>query len=652
MPFDQAASDEIMARIRASTKTKKPTTSSEQDQPKPPPIGALRHAIAFARHHFRVFPAQNIDNDGYCSCGATGCASGGKHPRYKGWQAEATTDEVVIHNWWQSTPQANIGIACGQGSDLTVLDVDGDEGRDTLRNLELEHGELPLTQMALTGSGGNHYLFKHVPGLKNEVKFAPGLDVRNDGGLIIGAGSRNANGNYAWEIGYSPRDTERAEMPGWLADLIRKAGAPSNGHKPAMDTEIVWEGIPEGKRDQEIWKYSCKMRSLGFPLSDALEAIRKVAARCKPVFEKDIAEEKVQRAYKNYQPNEDRTPEEPEDPFADALPIDAFKAYEIMRAEPREYSFGGLVKWGATAGITGLMASGKTTLMINVVEGWATGQSVIERACMQSRTLVVASPKEYDNWVETIGLWGLEDKVFIIESPKVHFGDPHKTALWFETMMERFSCRTFALDTLFDFYGTSPNYGGDINRTAMNEQAPLIMAVRARNYSGIVGAHMPKTEARAIDPRDPEEAMAGASGWWAQHRMRIALRRKANGVIAIISGKGGYGDTPILEEHLLKYDEATRRVTLGGLFSKHLGEAALPSVLETLRALGKWTALSKLMTEMARGEKWIRPGLKEGIKQGLIYCNGKSTRQRRWIAAGVQDDEDQESPEPKQSTLV
>jgi hypothetical protein len=63
-----------------------------------------------------------------------------------------TTGELV-----EAMAQANVGVKCGRDSDLTVLDVDGDAGRETLRDLEMEHGELPETPIAITGSGGAHF---------------------------------------------------------------------------------------------------------------------------------------------------------------------------------------------------------------------------------------------------------------------------------------------------------------------------------------------------------------------------------------------------------------------------------------------------------------------------------------------------------------
>ena len=119
----------------------------------------LAYAIAYARHGFRVFPCHEIESDGECSCGKLGCSSAGKHPRIAAWQDEATTDDNrIIRTWWGKWPNANIGVACGAASNLLALDVDVKNGHDgiaSLRDLELENGELPCGPIALTPTGGN-----------------------------------------------------------------------------------------------------------------------------------------------------------------------------------------------------------------------------------------------------------------------------------------------------------------------------------------------------------------------------------------------------------------------------------------------------------------------------------------------------------------
>ena len=70
---------------------------------------------------------------------------------------DATTDTILINRWWTELPTLNIGLATGDESGFFVLDADPDKGGDeSLRRLEQEHGALPQTRVAISGSGGTH----------------------------------------------------------------------------------------------------------------------------------------------------------------------------------------------------------------------------------------------------------------------------------------------------------------------------------------------------------------------------------------------------------------------------------------------------------------------------------------------------------------
>ena len=79
-----------------------------------------RAARAAARAGFRVFPIRPRS----------------KFPAIKGWQEKATTDKKAIDSFWAGHPDANIGVAAGGKLGLFVLDVDGDDGRQSLAELK------------------------------------------------------------------------------------------------------------------------------------------------------------------------------------------------------------------------------------------------------------------------------------------------------------------------------------------------------------------------------------------------------------------------------------------------------------------------------------------------------------------------------------
>lgn len=187
------------------------------------PVSKVSYALDLARRGFRVFPVHCVRANG-CSCKlGAGCPTPAKHPRVMRWQEVATTEEKQIREWWRQSPSANIGVATGKASGIVVIDVDTkSDGYASLLSLESEHGALPKTLTARTGSGGLHILFKYPDGaeiknLQASKKLGSGLDVRGKGGFVVAAGSIHASGNrYEWV----DADAKIEEMPAWLVEKL------------------------------------------------------------------------------------------------------------------------------------------------------------------------------------------------------------------------------------------------------------------------------------------------------------------------------------------------------------------------------------------------------------------------------------------------
>src|SRR5207244_3115082 len=93
------------------------------------------------------------------------------------------------------------------------------DGASTLARLEAEHGAIPDTWRACTGSGGEHIYFWHQPGMGNSVgRVGQGLDVRGDGGYVLVPPSLHRSGcHYEWVT--PPDQGHLASWPAWLAKL-------------------------------------------------------------------------------------------------------------------------------------------------------------------------------------------------------------------------------------------------------------------------------------------------------------------------------------------------------------------------------------------------------------------------------------------------
>ena len=152
-------------------------------------------ALQCAKRGWSVAPLHTA-SDGHCSCRkGSSCAHAGKHPRTQNGFRDATTDRPQIKEWWSESPEANIGIATGAVSGIFVVDIDGKAGKRTLHDLESRYGELPPTVTVKTGRGRHFYFRLNGGQIRNSAgRLGKGIDVRGDGGYVVGAGSVHRSG--------------------------------------------------------------------------------------------------------------------------------------------------------------------------------------------------------------------------------------------------------------------------------------------------------------------------------------------------------------------------------------------------------------------------------------------------------------------------
>lgn len=195
-------------------------------------------ALAYARAGFRVLPIYTLRN-GVCSCGgkSKGCKPC-KHPvgaLVRRGALDATTDPNVITDWWSKMPDANIGIATGEESNLVALDVDGVDGEALLAELKRAHGSIPETMLVQTGNGRHVWLSYPRDVFKVPSVARDHLDVRGDGGYVVAPPSKHASGHpYA----FTGTTRRLAECPLWV---VRYA----NG---TLDREVSWPAMADDAR--------------------------------------------------------------------------------------------------------------------------------------------------------------------------------------------------------------------------------------------------------------------------------------------------------------------------------------------------------------------------------------------------------------------
>jgi putative DNA primase/helicase len=260
-------------------------------------------------HSFEYFRLVGV-SDGTCSCGCAraDCNSRGKHPYRAGWQGEPALTPEQANDWL--TQGFNVGIRCGKAQNLFVLDVDvpkkagDDDGRITLLALETTLGRLPSTYTVATGSGGLQYYFQHpadiegVPTIKNAVKFAPGLDERTTGGLVVAAGSTHHSGNLYENSINKPLAV--------LPEAWQRYIAANQGSKNKKTCALTSDDIPDGQRDNTLARIAGTLRGLKLDEEGLYNAIAGVnQRRCKPPLpESDVR--RIAHSIASYAPREEK----------------------------------------------------------------------------------------------------------------------------------------------------------------------------------------------------------------------------------------------------------------------------------------------------------------------------------------------------------
>lgn len=326
---------------------------SERPEDETPQLRAALDAIA---RGWPVFPCVPIV-DGRCGCGKDCGKNAGKHPLSscapRG-LLDATTDEATIQRWWAFAPNANPAVRTGREAGMFVLDVDtGTGGPESLLVLISEYGPLPDTPTAITGSGGQHYYFAH-PGSETKIsnsagKIAPGLDIRGDGGYVLIPPAINGSGPYLWEVLSDLATTPIASPPDWLLDLVTKpreaARSAVSSASQRIDPASILNGVPEGQRNDRLFRYACRLRRQAMVQEEAEVLILEAARNCTPPFDPDEALGCVESAYSRYEAGDGRPQINADEHDLPIIVADAWAALiDDNDFKPRLFQHGGLVR--------------------------------------------------------------------------------------------------------------------------------------------------------------------------------------------------------------------------------------------------------------------------------------------------------------------
>lgn len=195
--------------------------------------------------------------------------------KWEEFQKRIATDEEV-RTWWKQWPDANIGIVTGTISNLAVIDIDTDEGKEAI--LDYVPDSL-LTPTVQTPKGGQHLYFRCPDDkLTNNARMIPGCDLRANGGYVVAPPSVNGTGKqYKWIVDLK---TSIASLPdAYLKHIKNNSIYSSKG--------IVTDAVTlfqDGRRDEDLFHIANQLAKARTPENEIRQVLEILAKNCTPPF--------------------------------------------------------------------------------------------------------------------------------------------------------------------------------------------------------------------------------------------------------------------------------------------------------------------------------------------------------------------------------
>lgn len=180
---------------------------------------------------------------------------------WKQFQDRAPADDELAQ--WDAG-NFNVGIVCGEPSGVVVLDVDSAEAQELVDGLDL-----PPTPTVRTARGVHYYYRRPAFEIRNSVRIGGvKLDVRGDGGYVVGPGSVHQSGDiYRWIV--TPEEVPFAAFPETLLALMQMRKRSTKLSSTVDETGST--AAPSGAVERWL---ACRLRDAKAELAKAVEGER------------------------------------------------------------------------------------------------------------------------------------------------------------------------------------------------------------------------------------------------------------------------------------------------------------------------------------------------------------------------------------------
>ncbi|MGI9251286.1 MAG: AAA family ATPase [Pseudohongiellaceae bacterium] len=255
----------------------------------------LEHALHLASLGFRVFPLQPNSKEPW--------------PGHS-WPDLATTDTARISEYWSNTPDANIGIACGQG--VSVIDLDPD--KSTLEDQEAflaQHDVFIDDFMSVETPRGGFHIYASDDIANSVSGIFPGIDTRGNGGYVVGPGSIIDGRHYVavadrtvHSLGTVGHELCHAfDTPAATIQVSQDVDLdhPANVTRAKQHVMSLYEGTQQGERDVTLFKAAATVCDYGLSDGVALGILLELNEAFEEPDDTETVEAKLASARRNSQ---------------------------------------------------------------------------------------------------------------------------------------------------------------------------------------------------------------------------------------------------------------------------------------------------------------------------------------------------------------
>lgn len=231
----------------------------------------LSSALKYAQSNYKVFPLKSNSKNGQVVAS---------------WKQDASTNPDLIHQWFDHSDY-NLGVVTGHK--LVVIDVDNKNQELGNKTIKKYMRQFPQTRIVRTPNNGFHIYYKVNRPIRSRVGLYPGIDIRGEGGYVLGVGSK-INGKFYQDVN---KNVDIAFANDKVYEFLN-----GNRQKSIKRSDKV-ESIHQGQRNDYLFRIACFLQQKGLSDEAIHECIIKEnEMRCDPILNAEEVEKIIQSSFR------------------------------------------------------------------------------------------------------------------------------------------------------------------------------------------------------------------------------------------------------------------------------------------------------------------------------------------------------------------